>query len=145
MKWHYRRMLPSGTVPCMAPRLTDRQRYERSLPERDLMASFMEAARLQGWRAMHVNDSRRMVTRGGHQVLVGDSDCKGWPDLFLAHPRSGRLLAVEVKKELGRLTEEQLSWLSDLGACDVETFVLRPSTYDEGLALLRPRSSSAAA
>jgi hypothetical protein len=48
-------------------------------------------------------------------------------------------VAVEVKKELGKLTPAQDEWLTTLSLCGVETFVLRPSTFDEGVALLRRR------
>ncbi len=123
----------------MAPRLTNQQRLDRAVPERDLMAAFMDAARLLGWRPMHISDSRRMVNRAGRMELVGDSECKGWPDVFLAHPATGRLMAVEVKKELAKVTPEQEDWLGVLGACGVETLVLRPSGWDAAVAMLRRR------
>lgn len=103
------------------------------------MAAFVDAAQLLGWRTMHVADSRRMVNHGGRMELVGDSGCKGWPDLFLAHPATGRLMAVEVKKELGKVTAEQDDWLGVLAACGVDVVVLRPSGWDEAIARLRRR------
>lgn len=121
----------------MGRRLTARERLDRAIPEEQLRVDFAEAAGYLGWRFMHISDSRKVVRRDGKDIAVGDEECKGWPDLFLAHPRSGRLLAVEVKRELEKVTPEQQAWLDDLAACGVATFVLRPSTWDEGEALLR--------
>lgn len=121
----------------MAPRLSNQQRLDRAVPERDLMDQFIDAARLLGWKAMHISDSRRVVNRGGRTQVVGDSECKGWPDVFLAHPSTGRLLAVEVKRELGKVTPDQDEWLRALTACGVETMVLRPSGWDAAVARLR--------
>lgn len=131
----------------MAARLTARQKMDRSVSERDLMNSFMDAARLMGWDVMHVTDSRKMVNHGGKMVLVGDPDCKGWPDLFMAHARTGRLVAIEVKVEdpnRGRVTAEQEHWLKVLSACGVECMILRPSTWDECMARLRRRAAAVA-
>jgi hypothetical protein len=80
-----------------------------------------------------------MVNSGGRLALVGDIECKGWPDLFLAHARTGRLLAVEVKKELGKPTPEQEQWLAVLSACGVESMILRPSGWDFAISRLRRR------
>lgn len=129
----------------MAPRLTERQRQDRAVTERSLMEAFMKAARMMGWKVMHVSDSRRMVNRGGKMVLVGDAECKGWPDLFLAHKATGRIMAVEVKVEdpnRGKVTPEQADWLDVLRACGVETLVLRPSGLDRAVAMLRRRAAA---
>lgn len=143
------RCFPSLTscviVYGMATRLTPRQRLDRQISERELMENYMDAARTLGWKVMHVSDSRRMVNSGGRLIMVGDNECKGWPDLFLCHPRTGRLLAVEVKKEVGSpVTDEQQEWLDVLGICGVETFVLRPSSWEDGASLLRRRMTRAA-
>lgn len=127
----------------MAQRLTSREQLDRSVAESDLQASFVDAARLMGWKHMHVSDSRRMVRKQGQLVMVGDAECKGWPDLFLAHEATGRILIVEVKRETERLSDEQKVWFRVLEACGLTTFVLRPSNYDEGLALLRRRQPAA--
>jgi hypothetical protein len=60
-------------------------------------------------------------------VFVGDTDAKGFPDLVLVRPPE--LIAVEVKRELGRTTVEQDEWLADLAAAGVEVYVARPSTW----------------
>lgn len=131
----------------MATRLTPEQVLNRSISETELQQEFVAAAMLLGWKVMHVSDSRRMVNHKGRYVLVGDSACKGWPDLFLAHPATGRLLAVEVKVEdpnRGKVTDDQQEWLDALSQCGVETFVLRPSLWSEGAALLKRRGRRAA-
>lgn len=125
----------------MAPRLTARQRLDRSVTHEELQDSFVSAARLLGWKLMHVSDSRRMVRKEGQLVMVGDAECKGWPDLFLAHEATGRILVVEIKTETDKLKPDQAEWLRVLDACNLTTIVVRPSNYDEGLALLRRRPS----
>lgn len=101
------------------------------------MMNFIDAAQLLGWRTMHISDSRKMVNRDGQLQMVGDIECKGWPDIVACHRPTGRMIAVEVKKELEQLTPEQEEWLEDLAACGADTFVLRPSLWDAGVALLR--------
>lgn len=126
----------------MAPRLTPQERQLRQVPEKGpdgLMARYADAAKLMGWKIMHISDSRQMVRRGGRYVIVGDPECKGWPDLFLCHRRTGRALAVEVKRETEDPSDAQAEWLDTLSLCGIDTFVLRPSNWDEAVDLLRRR------
>ena len=59
--------------------------------EKSFQGSVLELARLLGWRAFYVTDSR--------------GSPPGWPDLTLC--RDGVLIFRELKAEKGRLTEEQ--------------------------------------
>lgn len=113
----------------MAPRLTDRDRYLRSIPESDVQDTILRTARATRWRVMRVSDSRRPVRRRGKVELVGDKLCAGWPDVFLCRPP--RMFAIECKTETGRLTPAQKAWLIDLRDSGVEIAVARPSTLDE--------------
>lgn len=90
--------------------------------ERQFQAAVMEYARLQGWRLAHFHDSRRQV--GGQ--LVGDADAAGFPDLVLARER---LLIRELKTDRGRLTPQQMEWLSALDRAGVDADVWRPSEW----------------
>ena len=90
---------------------------------------------LYGWRGMHVGPLKtshgwRTPTRGD----LGD----GWPDLMLARP--GRLIAAELKRETGELTEAQLAVLALLRSAGVETYCWRPSSWDDG-SIMRALSS----
>lgn len=105
-------------------------REPETMSENDLLAGVLDLARVLGWRTIHVRPGRTL--QGWRTSVSGDG--KGWPDVFAVQPRSGRIVAAELKAELGRLTDEQGAWLSDLTACGVETFVWRPSDYPEAIA-----------
>ena len=71
------------------------------MTEAELQSAVVEAAELGGWLRYHTHDSRRSEP--------------GFPDLALVHPRTGRLLFVELKSAKGRLRPEQRRWLEALG------------------------------
>lgn len=84
--------------------------------ERAFQAQVIELARLCGWRVHH-------------QWSAVHSPA-GWPDLVLCRPP--RLVIAELKAEDGVLTPAQETWIALLRACPgVETFVWRPSDWDE--------------
>jgi hypothetical protein len=109
----------------MPKRLTDEERAFRAVTEKQLQTRIIEFARLYGWRVAHFHDSRRQVKPG---VFVGDKDAAGFPDLVLVRPP--RLMVVELKRELGKVTDEQRAWIDDLRSCGVEVHVVRPSEED---------------
>jgi Holliday junction resolvase len=47
---------------------------------------------------------------------------KGWPDIFAV--RGDRAVAMELKCGKNRLSSEQTSWLADLRAAGVETYIV---------------------
>ena len=87
-------------------------------PERVLLAEICRIAKQYSWTFYHTHRS--------------DRSPKGFPDLVLVRPgpegASGRLLFVEAKTATGKLTPEQVTWLSLLrhSVPGVETFVWRP-------------------
>ncbi len=91
----------------------------------------IQYATLNGWRVMHVSDSRREVKANGISRLVGDPLAKGWPDLVLVHPGRGTMLIRELKTDRGRISPEQREWLRALTACGVDAGVWRPRDLDE--------------
>lgn len=97
----------------------------------------MDVARLYGWRIAHFHDSRRQVKPG---VFVGDRDAAGFPDLVLV--RSPELLVIELKREVGKVTDEQYAWLHALASCGVEVMVVRPSTERDLVVRLSRRGRS---
>ena len=100
--------------------------------EADFQAQVVELAGLCGWKVLHVR--RSIGRRGGFQAYQTTTSIKGWPDLFLYRP--GQHIAVELKREKGRLTEDQAQCLRDLQAAGVQTYVWRPSNWDEIKAVL---------
>ena len=61
----------------------------------------------------------------------------GVPDVIAA--RNGRLLLIELKSEMGKLTEDQKAWFAEFPWNDyaVAALVLRPSGYDAFLEQIR--------
>jgi hypothetical protein len=94
-------------------------------------AQIVDFADRRRWAAMHVYRSHIDPTQ---VITTTGLDGKGWPDLVLFRPP--RRLAIEVKRELGRVTEEQAAWLDLLAACGFETLVAWPSNWDDVVALL---------
>jgi len=62
-------------------------------------------------------------------VFVGDKDASGFPDLVLV--RAPDVLFVELKRELGKVSDGQQEWLDDLIAAGCEVHVVRPSDERE--------------
>lgn len=110
---------------------------KQGLSEAHLEQQLLDLARLRGWRAHHVRDSRR--------VLMGDV---GAPDWWLA--RNGQLVVVELKREDGKLSPDQKLWLEALGwpgeqgqwdqadglPTQLEVYVIRPSSFDRFMEVL---------
>jgi hypothetical protein len=55
----------------------------------------------------------------------------GFPDLVLNHP-VGDLVVVELKSEIGRVSEGQVRWLNSFAASGIETHVWRPEQLKDG-------------
>jgi hypothetical protein len=104
-------------------------RYAVNVTERDFQKRIETTATMFGWSFMHISESTKRVRRGGKYLSVPDPACQGWPDLTLAHPRSGRLLFREVKTDKGKLTPEQEQWLRTLAACGQDVAVWRPRDW----------------
>ncbi len=80
------------------------------------MQQIVDAARYFGWSVFHVFDSRRSAP--------------GFPDLICA--KEGRMLAIEVKTEKGKVSPHQAFWLDVLGTVPgVTAMVARPSGWED--------------
>lgn len=97
-------------------------RYEEVL-ERDWQQQVLDTMQLNGWKVYHTFDSRRSAP--------------GFPDIIGLHPASGDRLAIELKREKGRATPEQLQWLAWFEECGIESKLWRPSDVDEMIARVR--------
>ena len=73
-----------------------------------------------GWMAYHTHDSR------GGEV--------GFPDLVIIKlhtPDVGRVVYTELKTETGKLSSSQEFWLDALAEGGQETYLWRPSDYEQ--------------
>ena len=74
----------------------------RPQTEAQFQQAVIDYAKLMGWRVFHAFDSRRSEP--------------GFPDLTMV--RNGRLIFVELKRDIGRLTKSQARWGADLMDCE---------------------------
>ena len=81
--------------------------------EEHFQAAIITAARLLGWTVYHTYDSRRSNP--------------GFPDLVLV---KDRVKFREVKRQGGKLTEDQVDWLERLTAAGADAGVWRPADWD---------------
>lgn len=70
----------------------------------------VELAHHLGWSHYHTHDSRRSAA--------------GFPDLVLCRER---MIFVELKSEVGKLTAEQVEWSAILNKARQEVYLWRPS------------------
>lgn len=97
-----------------------------AMTEDELLEGLTDALTYCGWRWMHLRRSDLAIVQGH----------AGWPDIVAV--RGDRLLTLELKREDGKVTLEQIGWLERLQHVDgVEAAIVRPSTYDATLELIR--------
>ena len=109
--------------------MTGRARVEHPHPlsEDAWKARVMDAAKLHGWRRVHI---RNVHTGGGRWRVPYEGD-GGLPDLVLA--RGGRVLLVELKTDKGGFRPGQEEWLAAAGE---HGHLWRPSDWDRVLEVL---------
>lgn len=88
----------------------------------------IELATILGWQVLHVRKS--IGRRAGGRAWQTTTSIKGWPDLFMWHPRHG-VLARELKSDTGKVTAEQEEVLASLCAAGVDAGVWRPADFTE--------------
>jgi hypothetical protein len=111
----------------MAARLTAADRLLRAVTETQFQEQVIALARYGGWKVAHYRPAQRGRGPDGRvrwSTPVA-ADGAGFPDLILAGP--GRLLGLELKRELGRVEPAQVDWLLRLQAAGAEVAVWRPS------------------
>lgn len=93
--------------------------------ERDFQAMIEQAAGYLSWRCYHTWDSRRSNP--------------GWPDLVCV--KKGRMLALELKTDKGKVRPQQAEWIEELGKVPgVVARIVRPADIDEVLEMLQEGS-----
>jgi hypothetical protein len=100
------------------------------MSEAALQKSIVGRAKRRGWKVAHAGRGIAAFDSEGNPVFV-TAMSKGWPDLFLAHPKLGAM-AIECKKEGGIVEPEQQEWLQLLNLCGIPSFVIRPSHLRDG-------------
>jgi hypothetical protein len=105
-----------------------RARMARAMTEDELLIAITEAATFLGWRWTHVRRSDLAIIQGH----------VGFPDIVLA--KAGRVLFLELKRQDGRATPDQVAWIDALtGGGDraltgaggwIDALVVRPDQLD---------------
>ncbi len=109
-------------------RLSTAEKVDRAVPEALFQSQVLELAKLLRWRRAHF---RPGLNRRGEWQTAVQGDGAGFPDLILV--RGGRVLAVELKSELGKTSPEQDAWLAAFAQAGVESSVWRPSHFRSGV------------
>lgn len=115
----------------MAARLTPQERQWRAIRERDFQTTVESLARAHGWLVYHAPDNRPITYRGDTFV---QNVRAGFPDLVMV--RDNRLVFAELKRELGKVSDDQTTWMAALNGL-AEVYLWRPSDLDQILATLR--------
>ncbi len=92
----------------------------RDMKEEALLTLVMQMAKQLGWRRYHVRNSKAGIVQG--EI--------GFPDIVLV--RGSRAVFVELKRENGKTTPEQIAWLEALILAGLEVYVWRPSDWLAG-------------
>jgi hypothetical protein len=95
------------------------------MSEKTLNTRVQQRARTRGWKIAH---AAKVETPQGWRTPMA----KGFPDLFLMREKDGRVLVIELKKQLEDPDPEQLVWLQLFNRCGIPAIVVRPSDLREG-------------
>lgn len=119
----------------MAARLTDEQRRHRDMSEDELRALVDDVARIYGWAWMFVKPLR--AAGGIWKTPTYGPLGKGWPDTTYVHERTGRLMFVEFKRQLGKVEPDQQRVHDRLRKAGLTVYVWRPSDFDQIVGMFR--------
>lgn len=106
-----------------------------SVLEAEWQKQVIGLAHMTGWHHLHVRRSIGGKTQGWKTT----TNRKGWPDLFLWHPRLG-FAAFELKIPGNKATPEQLEVLAELAAAGARTLVAYPADLDAVAAVLQGKA-----
>lgn len=110
-------------------RLTEQQRADRGLSEIDLQRQIKDLGAMYGWLHVHVRPAQ---TEKGWRTPITGQLGKGWVDLVMVNPMRRRTIAVEVKRQMGDLSDDQVYVHTMLREAGWDVFVWRPSDMTEG-------------
>lgn len=109
--------------------LTDDQCADRSMSERTLQDRVVGRAKRRGWKVAHVGRGIAAFDAEGKPIFV-TAMSPGWPDLTLAKAEN-RLVFMELKREQGEVSPEQVMWLQLLNQCGAKAVIVKPSDLRE--------------
>lgn len=92
------------------------QPADAAMSERQLLEAVRKFAGMYDWKFYHTFDSRRSTP--------------GFPDCILASAKHDYALAIELKREAGRVTVPQLEWLALLHGRRLRSRIVRPSDLE---------------
>lgn len=99
--------------------------------EGEFQESIIQLAKLHGWLIAHFRPAR---TASGWRTPVS-ADGAGFPDLILT--RNGKLLVVELKSKMGKLSAAQERWLEAFRQVEnIGVYVWRPGDTEEIIRVL---------
>ena len=107
---------------------------EEHMSEAELQSLVIEIAHLYSWKVAHFRACR---TEKGWRTPV-EADGKGFVDLVMVRPLEraryigdlGRVIFMELKREGGRVTEEQREWHRVLIEAGAEAYICEPHDLD---------------
>lgn len=112
--------------------LTVEQCLDRQMSEKTLQDRIVGRAKRRGWEVAHAGKGWVGDQETGEGRYVTQM-APGWPDLVLfrrgtRHP----VIAMELKKELGEVDDDQRKWLRLFNDCGIPAVIIRPSDLREG-------------
>ena len=111
--------------------LTLEQCEDRSRDENGwLKPRVLYRAKKYGWKVAHAGRGAVSELPDGAKVWVTPM-AEGWPDLSCFKPGHAPIF-MELKREKGEVSEEQVAWLQLLNLCGCRAIVVRPSDLREG-------------
>jgi len=96
------------------------------ISERDFLRQVTQLAEIRGFSWLHI---RPGMTRDSWRTPISGPLGKGWPDLILARVKDRRILAIELKRDGNKASDEQIAVLATLEGAGVECHVLRPTDW----------------
>lgn len=105
------------------------------ITENEWQKNVIDLAHLFGWQVAHFRPAQ--TTKGWRTPVAADG--AGWPDLVLVRDR---ILAVELKREKGKVAAAQQEWLDALQAAGAEVHVWKPSDLEQVAETLRRRENT---
>ena len=110
--------------------VTPEQCKDRQMTEDNLKSRITARAKTRGWKVAHAGKGIAAFDKTGNPIFVTPM-AKGWPDLFMLHPKYGAL-AMELKTEQGEVSSEQYEWLNAFIEAGIPAVIIRPSDLREG-------------
>ena len=105
--------------------ITPDECLDRTVTEAALQKSVIGRAKRRGWAVAHAGKGFVGDAASGKGQFITPM-APGWPDLTFAKAGS-RLIFMELKREMGEVSEEQWFWLRLLNLCGARAIVVRPS------------------